>query len=214
MLNILQLERGILMSVYTGENIIEIETGKTLKVRHDLDESTGISNSNSFDFFANYVLTGVVRGFLLTDENKIWKRKRLNQIQVSDMEHAIKNGAFYSDFNDANWNELVEMGLATKHRGWDDDSAYYKVTEAGKKALELTDYQVGKLLHCFGLDYSKKPYRNYYCCNDFNVEWEDLIAKGYAKKDIKEDGIYYRGTLKALRKVYRKNISVNYFEAI
>lgn len=139
----------------------------------------------------------------------------MNQIQVSDMEHALKNGnRFYSDFNDPNWNELVQLGYATKHPGWDKDSAYFRVTKEGKAALELTDYQLGKLKHCFGLDYSRKPYRNYYFCRDFNDEWEDMIAKGYAKKSIREDGIYYYGTLKGLRKVYRKNVSAKYYEAI
>lgn len=139
----------------------------------------------------------------------------MNQIQVSDMEHALNNGnRFYTDANDKDWNDLVEKGLATKHPGWDKNSAYYRVSPEGKKALNLTEYQIGNLIHCFGLDYAKKPWRNYYFSNDFNNEWEDMIAKGYAKKDICEDGIYYYGTLKGLRKVYRKNVSAKYHEAI
>jgi hypothetical protein len=139
----------------------------------------------------------------------------LNRAQASDMEHALNNGnRFYTDSNDENWNDLVEKGYATKHPGWDENSAYYRVTSKGKAALELTNYQIGKLKHCFGLDYSKKPYRNYYHCNDFNDEWEDMIAKGFAKKEIREDGIFYYGTLKGLRRVYRRNVTAQYYEAI
>lgn len=137
---------------------------------------------------------------------------KMNQIQVDEMEHALRNGnRFYSDFNDSNWNELVEMGYATKHPGWDKDSAYYRVTSEGKKALELTPNQIGKLKHCFGLDYSSKPYRNYYHCNALDMEWEDMVVKRYAEREICEDGVYYHGTLKGLRKVFRKNVSAKYY---
>ncbi|MGJ9460090.1 hypothetical protein [Oceanobacillus sp. CF4.6] len=140
----------------------------------------------------------------------------MNKTQVEDMEHALRNGnRFYSGTDDKNWNELVEGGFATKHPGWEDDKAYFRVTNEGKEALKLTDYQLGKLKHAFGLDYSKKPYRNYYHCNKDNDEWEDMCAKGYATKRIsKEDGILYFGTLKSLREVYRRNVSRKYFDAI
>lgn len=140
----------------------------------------------------------------------------LNKVQVEDMEHALRNGnRYYTDANDKNWNDLVEKGLASKHPGWDADSAYYRVTSAGKEALKLTDSQLGKLKHAFGLDYSKKPYRNYYHCTRTNDEWEDMCNKGYATKKIyKEDEIVYFGTLKGLREVFRRNVSQKYFEAI
>lgn len=140
----------------------------------------------------------------------------MNRVQIEDMEHALANGnRFYGESNDKDWNELVEKGLASKHPGWDAESAYYRVTTAGKEALKLTDYQLGKLKHAFGLDYSKKPYRNYYYCNTFNDEWEDLCNKGYATRRIyQEDEIVYFGTLKGLREVFRRNASQKYFEAI
>ncbi len=140
----------------------------------------------------------------------------MNRVQVEDMEHALRNGnRYYGESNDKDWNELVEKGFATKHPGWDKESAYYRVTEKGKEALKLTDYQLGKLKHAFGLDYSKKPYRNYYQCNTFNDEWEDLCNKGYATRRIyKKDEIVYFGTLKGLREVFRRNASQKYFEAI
>lgn len=140
----------------------------------------------------------------------------MNKVQVEDMEHALKNGnRFYTEADNSFWNELVEKGFATKRPGWEDDMAYFKVTDKGKEALKLTDYQLGKLKHAFGLDYSRKPYRNYYQCNENNVEWEDMCSKGYATKRIyKEDEIVYFGTLKGLREVFRRNVSQKYFEAI
>jgi hypothetical protein len=80
---------------------------------------------------------------------------------------------------------------------------------------ELTDYQIGKLIHTFGLDYSKKPYRNYYQCPCDNDEWEDMIRKGFATKRIYSPSeVVYFGTLKGLRKVFRKNATENYFKKI
>ncbi|MGE7623571.1 hypothetical protein ACQKMD_11050 [Viridibacillus sp. NPDC096237] len=143
-------------------------------------------------------------------------KKQLNKYQLIDMGHALRNGnRFYTEANNQNWNDLVKEGFATKHPGWEENMAYFRVTEDGKKAMNLSDHQIGKLIHAFGLDYSKKPYRNYYFSGkNIDDEWEDLCSKGYADKDIQEDGIYYSGTLKGLRKVFRRNISAEYFEAI
>lgn len=80
---------------------------------------------------------------------------------------------------------------------------------------ELTDYQLGKLKHSFGLDYSNKPYRNYYQCSIVNEEWEDMCAKGYATKRIYgEREIVYFGSLKGLKQVFRSNVTQKYFDAI
>lgn len=80
---------------------------------------------------------------------------------------------------------------------------------------DLTDYQIGKLKHAFGLDYSNKPYRNYYHCPRDNEEWEDMVSKGYASKRIYKSGeVVYFGTLKGLRKVFRKNVTQEYFDKI
>lgn len=81
--------------------------------------------------------------------------------------------------------------------------------------MKLTDYQIEKLKHCFGLDYSRKPYRNYYHCNQINDEWEDMCIKGYANKEIKgQKEIIYFGTLKGLRMVFRRNITIKYYNTI
>lgn len=78
----------------------------------------------------------------------------------------------------------------------------------------MTNYQIGKLIHCFGLDYNRTPWRNYYTCAEENQEWEDLLEKGYATKHATEKGIVYMGTHKGLQSVFRKNVSVKYFDSI
>lgn len=56
--------------------------------------------------------------------------------QINDMKHALRNGnRFYAESNDKNWNELVSKGLATKHVGWEEDMAYFRVTAAGEEKL-------------------------------------------------------------------------------
>lgn len=60
----------------------------------------------------------------------------LNALQVDNMIHSLKNqNRFYTEENDSNWNDLVSKGYATKHPGWEDDMAYFRVTELGKEAL-------------------------------------------------------------------------------
>ena len=63
----------------------------------------------------------------------------MNENQIDDMKHALRNGnRFYTDANDKDWNGLVNIGYATKHPGWDERSAYYRVTNEGKQALNET----------------------------------------------------------------------------
>jgi hypothetical protein len=60
----------------------------------------------------------------------------MNKNQIGCMEHALKNqNRFYAEANDKDWNDLVEKGNATKHAGWADSMAYFRVTAEGKKAL-------------------------------------------------------------------------------
>jgi predicted transcriptional regulator len=61
----------------------------------------------------------------------------MNKNQIGDIKHALKNNNyFYTDSNDKDWNELVEKGFAIKMPGWDDESAYYRVTKEGKEFLK------------------------------------------------------------------------------
>jgi hypothetical protein len=60
----------------------------------------------------------------------------LNKTQIEDIEHSLRNGnRFYTEAKDKNWNELVEKRFATKHPGWEEDMAYFRVTGEGKSAL-------------------------------------------------------------------------------
>ncbi|WP_078597142.1 hypothetical protein [Evansella clarkii] len=58
----------------------------------------------------------------------------MDVIQVSLVKHALKNGnRFYAEANNKEWNDLVNKGYATKHRGWEDSMAYFRVTAEGEK---------------------------------------------------------------------------------
>jgi hypothetical protein len=61
----------------------------------------------------------------------------VNKTQIGDVEHALRNGnRFYTEANEKNWNDLVDKGFATKHAGWEDDMAYFRVTAKGKEELK------------------------------------------------------------------------------
>lgn len=42
------------------------------------------------------------------------------------------------------------------------------------------DEQVDKARHALGLDREKRAYRNFYCANGPDADWEDLVARGFA----------------------------------
>ncbi|MEF2965069.1 hypothetical protein V3851_04430 [Paenibacillus sp. M1] len=46
----------------------------------------------------------------------------------------------------------------------------------------ITESQQKKMRHALGLNYKKKPYRNYYYLSTEDQEWNDLAKKGYAVK--------------------------------
>jgi hypothetical protein len=81
---------------------------------------------------------------------------------------------------------------------------------------DLTPTQIGKMRHALGLDYSRKPYRNYYYCSAPNDEWEDLVQKGFATKQegMREGSVYYFVTYPALKLLYRKNVTEKYFNEL
>ncbi len=59
------------------------------------------------------------------------------------------------------------------------------------KVIEITEKQKKNMLHALGLDYKKKPYRNYYCCSENHEGWKDLVEKGLATK--RESSLLSRG---------------------
>ncbi|MNI86188.1 hypothetical protein D3C73_1432550 [compost metagenome] len=73
----------------------------------------------------------------------------------------------------------------------------------------VSSEQLGKMKHCLGLNYKKRPYRNYFYCNDPNPLWEDLVHKGHAKKcgGHTPDAIVYYLIFESTRLVYGKRIS-------
>jgi len=63
----------------------------------------------------------------------------ITKLQREEMEHALglnkspvqTRNNFYDDADDKSWNDLVEKGLARKRPGWDDESAYFIMTQEG-----------------------------------------------------------------------------------
>lgn len=68
---------------------------------------------------------------------------QITEVQREEIKHALglnysdkeTRNYFYTDANDPEWNDLVEKGYAKKGKGWDDESAYFFVTEEGKKLI-------------------------------------------------------------------------------
>lgn len=71
---------------------------------------------------------------------------KTTESQREQMRHALglnysneqTRNYFYTDGNDPEWNDLVDKGYASKRNGWDDDSAYYFVSEEGKKLVGVS----------------------------------------------------------------------------
>lgn len=72
---------------------------------------------------------------------------KVTESQIKQMKHALglnyskkkTRNYFYCGADNREWNDLVEKGLATKRPGWDDESAYFHVTEAGIELVMNTD---------------------------------------------------------------------------
>jgi hypothetical protein len=63
----------------------------------------------------------------------------MNETQIGEVEHALRNGnRFYTESDNNDWNDLVDKGFAVKRPGWEDDMAYFVVTDEGKNALNMT----------------------------------------------------------------------------
>jgi hypothetical protein len=64
---------------------------------------------------------------------------RLTDTQIEEMKHALglnysktqTRNYFYTDADDREWNDLVEKGFAVKRKGWDEESAYFRLTDEG-----------------------------------------------------------------------------------
>ncbi len=52
--------------------------------------------------------------------------------------------------------------------------------------IEVTSYQLDLMKHCIGLDYKKKPYRNYFYTSPDDKDWNELVNKELAIKSKEE----------------------------
>lgn len=67
----------------------------------------------------------------------------ISKDQLSEMQHALgltrvkkpNRNMFYTNGDDANWNDLVSKGYATKGSGWTAGKAYFFVTWEGLKRI-------------------------------------------------------------------------------
>lgn len=62
----------------------------------------------------------------------------MTQEELEVIRHCIKNGRFYTEKVDRVWNGLIEKGYAVAGGGWEEDMAYFFVTEEGKAAYLQT----------------------------------------------------------------------------
>lgn len=58
--------------------------------------------------------------------------------------------------------------------------------------MKITKLQKENMEHALGLDYKKKPFRNYYCEYSPNKSWDELVDKGLATVRVIYDEHNYR----------------------
>jgi hypothetical protein len=82
------------------------------------------------------------------------------------------------------------------------------------KVNELSREQYCQMQHALGLNYKKKPTRNYFYCDRKNPVWADLVDKGLAKTATgwEEGKAYFRLTFEAAKLIFTKPMSEKYFE--
>lgn len=81
---------------------------------------------------------------------------------------------------------------------------------------EITAEQKSEMDHALGLNYKKKPTRNYFYCNSNDPNWTDLVIKGLATMSggWSEGKAYFRLTFEAAKGIYGKPMSRKYFEEL
>lgn len=77
--------------------------------------------------------------------------------------------------------------------------------------IDVTVEQVQLMRHCIGLDYKKKPYRNYFMINHENKDWNELVEKGLAIKSKDEPNswgsVYFWLSKQGVEYILGKSIS-------
>ena len=84
------------------------------------------------------------------------------------------------------------------------------------KTIELSTNQISEMQHALGLNYKKKPTRNYYYCDGDRPSWSDLVDKGLATRNEgwTEGKAYFRLTFEGVKTVFSKPISRKYFNEL
>lgn len=80
----------------------------------------------------------------------------------------------------------------------------------------VTQKQLRIMKHMLGLDYKKKPYRNYYYVYAVEQELEELIKIGFAEsRDASNNGaVIYHLTKKGVEFLIGKEISDRHYEEL
>jgi hypothetical protein len=80
----------------------------------------------------------------------------------------------------------------------------------------LTADQISAMRHALGLNYKKKPSRNYYYTSRKNPVWCDLESKGLAITSAgwEADRAYFFLTFEGAKTIFTKPMSRKYFEAL
>lgn len=77
--------------------------------------------------------------------------------------------------------------------------------------IDITESQRHIMEHCIGLNYKRKPFRNYFFTNNTDKEWNVLVDKGLAIKSGKEPDsngcIYFWLSKQGVEFILNKSIS-------
>lgn len=83
--------------------------------------------------------------------------------------------------------------------------------------IKVTPYQLKLMKHCIGLDYKKRPYRNYFCTYPDDKDWNCLVMKGLAKKSNekpKNGCIFFWLTRQGVEYTLEKSISEKVYKTL
>lgn len=83
--------------------------------------------------------------------------------------------------------------------------------------IDVSERQLEEMKHCIGLNYRKRPYRNYFYTEEYDKYWNDLVFKGLAikgKRMISEKYANFFLTKQGFEYVLGKSISTKCYEKI
>lgn len=83
--------------------------------------------------------------------------------------------------------------------------------------VEVTPCQLDLMKHCIGLNYKKKPYRNYFCTSPNDKDWNELVDIGLAVKSTKEPSnecIYFWLNRQGVEYALGKSVSEKFYEEL